>query len=167
MSAAAQSVIGRSKALAFSRSGFFCLAKDKLEIFLGCTCRLLFSTWGLPFLFTRLCAGRSKGFAFLENGLTLWPTEPVIFLDSFSLWGGGQFFFISARTKLSSGTRVCWHFASPQSWVKRERKRMKYQVLLELIFFRPEESEIRILIALHFSSLESTDDMFSLKFHFA
>ena len=44
---------------------------------------------------------------------------------------------------------------------------MKYQVLLELIFFRPEESEIRILIALHFSSLESTDDMFSLKFHFA
>ena len=123
MSAAAQSGIGRSKALAFSRSRFFCLAKDRLEIFRGCTCRLLFSTWGLLFLFKGLCAGRSKGFAFPENGLTFWLIEPVMLLDPSSLWGGGQFFFISARTKLPFGTRVCWHFASPQSWVKgKERK---------------------------------------------
>ena len=134
MSAATQSGIGRSKASAFSGSGFFCLEKDRLEIFLGCTCGLLFSTWGLLFLFTGLCAGRSKGFAFPENGLTFWLTELVMLLDSSSLWGGGQFFFISAWTKRPPRTRVCWHFASRQSWVKGKERKWSVKFYLNHFF---------------------------------
>ena len=134
MSAATQSGIGRSKASAFSGSGFFCLEKDRLEIFLGCTCGLLFSTWGLLFLFTGLCAGRSKAFAFPENGLTFWLIEPVMLLDSSSLWGGGQFFFISAWTKLPPRTRVCWHFASRQSWVKGKERKWSVKFYLNHFF---------------------------------
>ena len=78
------------------------------------------STSAVSNIFTGLCACWSKRFAFPENGLTLWPKEPLISLNSCPLWDGGAFFFIS-------GASGGWHFNSGQALVKKEN--MKEQAL--------------------------------------
>ena len=129
MLAAEQSIVGRSSASALLENNLIRVPEDRMVMLdtgcLGWIGWVRLSTSGVSNIFTGLCAGRSKRFVFLENGLTLWPTQPVIRLNS-SLRGGERFFFISALTKLPSGANGGWHFNSGQSLVKKKKCKSKF-----------------------------------------
>ena len=130
MLAAGQLSVRRSSASALLENDLIRVPEDWMVMldtgYLGWICGVHLSTSGVSNIFTGLCAGRFKRFAFLENGFTLWPTEPVIRLNSSLLLGGEWFFFISALTKLLSGANGGWHFNSGESWVKKKKCKSKF-----------------------------------------
>ena len=75
MLAAEQSIVGRSSASALLENDLIRVPEDRMVMLdtgcLGWIGRVHLSTSGVSNIFTGLCAGRFKRFAFLENGLTL------------------------------------------------------------------------------------------------
>ena len=75
MLAAEQSIVGRSSASALLENDLIRVPEDRMVMLdtgcLGWIGRVHLSTSGVSNIFTGLCAGRSKRFAFLENRLTL------------------------------------------------------------------------------------------------